>query len=194
MYKRARLRLVLFGIGSFIFSGEVLSVLAGQQGADPGSFTERVIEMNRAAIQFGRIAMTRARGQRVVDFADVLIRTHELSLHRLKGIESTEADNLTPEHQKVKDAFSSSADSKFDAEFVAVMVHEEQRVIRLLEQEAGITREGQTGVRHRTPAIPGSMAEVARELLPAQEQLLSKAEDIRRQLESTSQVREAIER
>src|SRR5215467_5082215 len=125
MAKKIRVRLVLLGIGIFVLSARLSSVAAGQQAADPSTFTERLIEMNRAEIQFSGIAMSKARDKSVADFAETVVRAHGVSLHKLKGNEATEKYDLTPEHQQILDALNGAEDSKFDLQFMAMMVHEQ---------------------------------------------------------------------
>jgi len=228
MFKTIGIQFAFLTIAISILFSQASAVTPGQDAADPGSFPERAIEMNRAGIQLAELAMQRAQDGLVKDFARTIVSHHMHVLQTLEGPQTTSSTNdpsatssgletndqisddnadgapaqsadqtagrekpdlittttitrsvLTLEHQQDLDRLSLLSDSQFDRRFIDLMVNEYRLTVRMFEQEAGILGTRQTELRHKAPPSPGDRAEMARNLLPALKQQLSRAEETR---------------
>ncbi len=196
MFQRSGIQFVFIAMTIVGLSNQAWPQSRRTEAANPGSFLERAIEMNRAVVRLADLATTRAESPRVSEFAEGTLHRHMHAVLTLEGsvasastanasAASTEINRfvLTTEHQDELNRLSGFSGSDFDREFIDALMTEYQRAIKLCQQEAGIAGPRQK-LRHAPPPIAGDQAAFALDLLPTLQQGLLQLEEIRRQLQS----------
>src|SRR5262252_7821650 len=119
-------------------------------------FLTRAMEMNIADIRMAELAVDRAQNPNVKDFAQMVIRDHNLSLARLRNLRDnrlassvagkTDIDqktaksiadvSLTPQDQQTLDRLSKLSGADFDRDFMNTMIQDHREAIRVLEAQS----------------------------------------------------------
>ena len=119
-------------------------------------FLSRTMEMNIAEIRMAELAADKAQNPKVKDFAQMVIRDHNLVLARVRNLRDnrlalsvagkTDIDqkttksiadvSITPQDQQTLDRLSKLSGADFDREFMNTMIQDHREAIRVLEAQS----------------------------------------------------------
>jgi predicted outer membrane protein len=114
------------------------------------------MEMNIAEIRMAELAADKAQNPKVKDFAQMVIRDHNLALARVRNLRDnrlalsvagkTDIDqkttksiadvSITPQDQQTLDRLSKLSGADFDREFMNTMIQDHREAIRVLEAQS----------------------------------------------------------
>jgi predicted outer membrane protein len=157
------------------------------------AFLKKAMEENKAEVELGRLAESKAENQRVKEFGEMMVRDHTEALKKLQeasGGTIRESDiQLSKEHQQLRDRLSKLSGASFDREYMNAMVLNHQRDVRAFQAEAGTTGGSSSQGREKPENEPSAADEsnkvksVARELLPMLQMHLTDAQVLQGELQ-----------
>jgi putative membrane protein len=156
--------------------------------AHAGAIT-KVMEMNVAEVELGKMAEGKAENARVKEFADLMVKDHTNALMKLKAVPGAPSDvKPNAKQQQTMDRLSKLSGAQFDTEYMRTMVSDHQEAVKFLEHLSGQAK--QPGTTGGATAPSGTdLASVARELLPTVQHHLQLAQEIQKELQTTSTTR-----
>jgi putative membrane protein len=143
----------------------------------------KLIEMNVAEVEAGKLAIGKAENAKVKDFAQMMVDDHTQALTKLRGLQGGQTSDVKPnaKHQQTADRLAKLSGAQFDRQYMQTMVNDHQQAVRFLEQQAGgRAADGSTGAGHT------DLSAVARELLPTVRKHLQEAQQIQKELQSAT--------
>jgi len=144
--------------------------------------TTKVMEMNVAEVDLGKMAAGKAENARVKDFADLMVKDHTDALMKLRSVPGAPADvKPNAKQQQTMDRLSKLSGAQFDREYMRTMVSDHQEAVKALEHLSA----------HGGSTAPSGtdLASVARELLPTVQHHLQLAQEIQKELQTTPTTR-----
>jgi len=147
-------------------------------------FLSKAMEMNKAEIQLGEMAMNKSQNPRVKDFADMIVRDDKEEMDKLRALHEARmagrsgsttgsspsgATNqttknatrgatdvpLTPEHKRVADRLASLSGANFDREFINEMVRGQREAIQFFEAQTHVHNTGGATTRNQPDTTTG---------------------------------------
>jgi putative membrane protein len=137
----------------------------------------QAVEMHNAEIALARIASGKAQNPKVKSFAEMLIKDHTDALRKLQSVQGVTTTNMKPSarHQANAERLSKISGSEFDREYMRAAVSDHQEALRFFEQ--------QSKADDSAAPLPGNLAKVSQEIIPAIREHLQKAQSILKDLE-----------
>jgi putative membrane protein len=131
--------------------------------------------MNVAEVELGKMASGKATNPQVKEFADMMVKDHTDALNKLRAIPGAPATDVKPnaKQKQTADRLSRLSGAEFDQEYMKTMVTEHQEAAKFLEQQT----------RNRSNA---DLAKASQELLPTVRHHLQRAQEIQKELRSSS--------
>lgn len=161
----------------------------GRIGGGAREFVHDVSEVNHAELEMAQLAVERAQSAEVKQFAQMMIRDHTNAGNELKQAMSRHnvdmAMQMDPKHQSLMERLKNLRGAEFDREYMTAMVEGHQDARDLIESRAGDSRATGTAgnqADNHDEALDNAVEQWATKTLPAVEQHLKRAEEIRDQL------------
>jgi putative membrane protein len=165
---------------------------------DARHFAEQAAYAGNAEVKLGQLASERAQNPAVKEFAQMMVRDHSKSGAELKQAVSRHdvqpPAGLDAEHQRLYDRLSKLQGAEFDREYMNAMVEGHEKVKSMVSSRAGNNRastdrtRGATGTSGTTGStqLDTAVNQWATKTLPAIEQHLQKAEQVRAKVDGNT--------
>jgi len=210
--KRFFLHGTLMAVLCYAFPAAAVSQARQDRQLGDNEFLMKAMESNRAEVELGRLALTKAQDQRVKDFAQMVIKDHQDALKRMHQVASGGANvtmpsadtpaesngnesehhpesmqqghvQLSPNYQQLYDRLSSLSGDEFDREYIKAMVQQHRKDVGEFEREAGASASNFPEPGREKPAAENMDAPtIAREFLPTLKKHLQDAENLEKEL------------
>lgn len=108
---------------------------------DDKSFVELAAVSNQAEIEMAKLAKGKSRNDKILEFADMMLRDHEAMGAKLRKVATANQLNLptalTPDQQKLLAELKTKSGEQFDQMYIDVMRKEHDTAVGLFDNAAG---------------------------------------------------------
>ena len=129
-----------FGFKAVVASGVVSVVSFGAEPKDDRKFVEEAAGGGMAEVKLSQLALEKSTNPAVKELAQNMVTEHSKANDELKALATTKSVPVTAElpkaAQKKYDDLSKLAEAKFDKEYVAALVDDHKKTVKLFEKEA----------------------------------------------------------
>ena len=129
-----------FGLKAVMASAVVAGAAFGAEPKDDRKFVDEAAGGGMAEVRFSQLAVEKSTNPAVKEFAQSMVADHTKANDELKALATAKSVPVPGELPKVAqrkyDDLSKVASAKFDKEYMATMLDDHKKTVRLFEKEA----------------------------------------------------------